>query len=183
MKMFLFFLTTTFVLMGLTGCVQNELPHQETRGVITSMGSQKNDINTSGSDVDVNVAENNNSDGTLIEVDIQWKTASELVITYTNKTEHPFIYGLIHTLQKLSDNQWIDILPKYPIAYRDVALILEPGRAFSKTIDLTLYGDLKKGYYRIIKRMYEDRMDELTGHLSEDRLQVDIVAEFQILNN
>jgi len=28
--------------------------------------------------------------------------------------------------------------------------------------------------------MGEDRMDELTGRLSEDRLQADIVAEFQI---
>ncbi|MBS3887130.1 MAG: hypothetical protein KGZ56_08740 [Dethiobacter sp.] len=161
MKIFLFLLITTFVLIGPAGCVQNELPHQETGGVITNMGSQKKDI--------------------LVEVDIQWKTASELVITYTNKTEHPFIYGPIHTLQKLRDNQWIDILPKYPIAYRDVALILEPGSAFSETIDLiTLYGDLEKGNYRIIKRMQEDRMDELTGRLSEDKLQVDIVAEFQI---
>ena len=120
----------------------------------------------------------------MVEVDIQWKTASELVITYTNRAEHSFLYEYVdHTLQKLSGNQWIDISPKQPLDIIDVGYALEPGDAFIQTIDLlTLYGDLEKGNYRIIKRLLEYRMDESTGRLAEDRLEVDVVAEFQINN-
>jgi len=171
MKHLLILFSIAFVFAG---CTPLEQPNITTEDMVmhTETASIESDHTIIGNEAD------DLSSTPLIEVDISREFASELTLSYINHTEHSLLYGLHYTLQYLDSGEWITI--DNPTPLHDVAYIVESMSSFTQAIDLTVYGDLAQGHYRIVKQLDEDRMDAATGHLSTERLQIHASAEFEI---
>ena len=87
-------------------------------------------------------------------VSLSVKSVKDNIVTVTiqNNTEAEFCYGTYFSLQKEIDGVWYTL----PIAlsnygFTDIACILSPGNSTEETCDLTMYGELSDGHYRIEK--------------------------------
>lgn len=93
----------------------------------------------------------------LVTTNMDILSSSELVITYTNKTENTLSYGKGFILQVLNNDEWIDISTLPNVGWKDISLNLNAGESFDNVIDLKQsFGELKQGHYRIIKEMFMD---------------------------
>ena len=75
-----------------------------------------------------------------------------VTVEYENTSDKEYTYGTYFCLQKKIDGTWYMI----PVAlsnyvFPDIAYILPSGESRQEVCDLTLYGDLEDGYYRIVK--------------------------------
>lgn len=69
-----------------------------------------------------------------------------------NESKEEYLYGLPFTLEKEIDGRWY----RLPVALSNwgftlAASVLEPGGCAETYADLTMYGDLEAGKYRIVK--------------------------------
>lgn len=159
------------------GCSQNnavikatkkENIDMENKTTQTTTDIPTEDIDTA-SQVNPSIAKTKVDNNGLVTANIDSVSSSELVITYTNNTEHSWDYGKRSTLQLLDSGDWIDINIMPKISIEDIALIFESGESFKDTIDLKfLYGELKVGHYRIMKEMFMESS------------AIDVIAEFEI---
>jgi beta-lactamase regulating signal transducer with metallopeptidase domain len=69
-----------------------------------------------------------------IESAIHWQSSTMLVITYTNNTSHPLIYGNSFVLEKLINSEWEAV--NSDMGFHDVAFNLEPGASTERIVDL-----------------------------------------------
>ena len=74
-----------------------------------------------------------------------------VTVRLKNNTDEQYIYGEYFTLQKRIDGVWYTIPPKTDFAFNDLGYVLEPGGESEAKCDLTLYGDLGPGLYRLEK--------------------------------
>jgi len=78
--------------------------------------------------------------------------APMVTVELTNSSEIDFCYGTYFSLQKQIDGAWYTlptVLSNY--GFTDIAILLLAGESTRETCDLTMYGTLEQGSYRIVK--------------------------------
>jgi len=111
---------------------------------------------------------------------LTWQSLHEITITYVNNKTFPLIFGLRYDLQELRDTQWVNLENLVVSGWLDLGLTLAIGETYEENINLSEYGDLGAGQYRVVKHFSEDRMDEELGRLAEDVFRIEIIHEFSI---
>ena len=108
-------------------------------------------------------AENENQN---IRLSFVKKEGSVITVRLENLTEEEQLYGEYYSLEKEIDGSWY----KVPVAltnygFTDIGIILSPGASREETCDLTMYGTLAPGHYRIEKaNAYAEFTIEGEGH-------------------
>ncbi len=77
---------------------------------------------------------------------------NKVTVEYNNNSDKEYLYGDYYYLQKNINGEWYQIpvaLSNY--AFNDIAHILNPGGNAKFTCNLTMYGELEAGHYRIVK--------------------------------
>lgn len=75
-----------------------------------------------------------------------------VTVTLTNDSDEAFGYGEYFSLQKELDGEWYTLPPALSnYGFSDLGYILDPHQSAEETCDLTMYGDLEPGPYRIAK--------------------------------
>lgn len=102
-----------------------------------------------------------------------------VTVKLQNDSDEDFFYGMYFTLQKEIDGVWYSLpvrLSNY--AFEDIGLILPAGQNSEETCDLTMYGDLDSGHYRIEKEgMATDFLiSDIVGE-SDENLDVEYIED------
>lgn len=75
-----------------------------------------------------------------------------VTIQIQNNTKHSFNYGARYSLQKEVDGQWYSLPHKYPdYAFHEIGLSLPGGEQTEEICNLSMYGELGKGHYKLEK--------------------------------
>lgn len=95
-----------------------------------------------------------------VSMDIKERTLTKTGVTIiiTDDNEKPYEYSQWFMIEKKQKDEWIPLKPidKNHIDY-NLALIYRENKNLEYEIDWTkLYGKLKKGNYRLIKRVYDN---------------------------
>jgi len=69
--------------------------------------------------------------------------------TFANNSAAEWTFGEYFVLQVLIGDIWYDIPPLEDVAFIDIAYTLQPGDVREHEYDITAYGDLPAGTYRI----------------------------------
>lgn len=79
------------------------------------------------------------------------QTGDSVTVSFSNEGDEEWTYGEYFSLQVLLDDVWYEI-PPMPgeHGFADIASILPPGRTQEETYDLTMYGKLPSGTYRLV---------------------------------
>ena len=105
-------------------------------------------------------------------VDLKGKTAT---VRFTNNSEYEYVFGEDYSLQKLIDGEWYTLSTKEDICFNAMGYHVDPGASRDMDCDLTPYGELEEGSYRIAKGCFIFRED--SPKQDEDTM---LVAEFKI---
>ena len=77
---------------------------------------------------------------------------NKVTVEYNNNSDKEYLYGDYYYLQKNINGEWYQIPVAFSnYAFNDIAHILNPGGNAKFTCDLTMYGELEAGHYRIVK--------------------------------
>lgn len=68
-----------------------------------------------------------------------------------NHSGEEFSYSMYYALQRKIDDTWYEMVPEDNVAFNDVAVILPDMEQAEITCDLSIFGDLEPGTYRIVK--------------------------------
>jgi len=74
-----------------------------------------------------------------------------LKINVINNTSESVFLGEDYAIQKKTPDGWVDVEPIEDFSWIDLACIVEPGKSQEFTCDLSYYGDLEEGDYRLVK--------------------------------
>lgn len=79
------------------------------------------------------------------------QTGEKVTIALTNAGTEEWCYGEYYYLDVLLDGTWYSV-PTAPgnWAFTDIGIILPAGKTQNETYDLTMYGDLPAGQYRLV---------------------------------
>lgn len=79
-------------------------------------------------------------------------TEDEVTVTFCNDTEEEWGFSEYYSLQVLLDGTWyqIPVTPENNWGFNDIEWILPAGEERSMSYDLTMYGDLPAGNYRLV---------------------------------
>lgn len=88
------------------------------------------------------------SDGVVLKV--KSFDGIKLKVNLKNKTKKTLAYGEYFSLQTKIDKKWYQIPAKESVAFIDIAHIIPAGTKVEKTYDLSPYGELPAGEYRIV---------------------------------
>lgn len=73
-------------------------------------------------------------------------------LEYQNNSGNGFSFGEHYYLQKIIDGDWYDIpVAKSNYGFKDILNLVNPGESRQIKCDLSLYGELENGWYRIVK--------------------------------
>ncbi len=75
---------------------------------------------------------------------------TKLEVKLKNKTKKENYYGEYFLIQVKVNGKWYDIPAKDDMVFNDIAYIMKAGGKTKKTYDLTPYGELPSGKYRIV---------------------------------
>lgn len=75
---------------------------------------------------------------------------TKLEVKLKNKTKKETYFGEYFSIQAKVDGKWYDIPAKEDMVFNDIAYIMKVGGKTKKTYDLTPYGELPSGKYRIV---------------------------------
>lgn len=75
---------------------------------------------------------------------------TKLEVKLKNKTKNEICYGEYFSVQTKADGCWYYIPAKNEMAFNDIAYIMKAKGSTKKTYDLTPYGELPSGKYRIV---------------------------------
>lgn len=78
-------------------------------------------------------------------------TASEVTVTIHNESGADFYYTEAYSLELLDDDTFITVEPEEEMLFNEMAYLLEDLSSVTLTCDLTPYGTLPSGTYRIVK--------------------------------
>lgn len=76
------------------------------------------------------------------------QTNESLTVEFKNNDNDPWIYGEVFSIQVLVDNEWY-IVPS-EMAFNLVGYNLYPNESVTKTYDISSYGTLPSGTYRLV---------------------------------
>ena len=82
---------------------------------------------------------------------IQDITDGIATVVIDNQSGYEVSYGECYALQLERDGEWYTLQPREPLAFIDIAYILQDLEQATVTCDLTPYGDLAAGHYRLVK--------------------------------
>lgn len=85
-------------------------------------------------------------------VEMQLVSADEekVCVKYTNLSENMWTFGDDYGLQVKLDGKWYDIPAERDLVFNSIAHIIEPGKSQEITYDISAYGYLPEGEYRIM---------------------------------
>lgn len=85
-----------------------------------------------------------------IQLSVKSFEHNSITVVLKNTSHSDFLYGEKFSLQKEIDGNWYRLPTKMNVAFHQVGLSLDAGHSEELTYDIgALYGDLKKGHYRI----------------------------------
>lgn len=102
----------------------------------------------------------------------------EITLTIENKSAKDFNYGVAFTLEQKVDEEWVLVSPKEEIFVIEIAYILEGNGNATIVSNLSPYGELADGQYRIVKNMIEASGEEVGTTTPES---YNVAAEFSII--
>ena len=74
-----------------------------------------------------------------------------ITVSITNNSGEEFSYGKYFSLQKQIDSKWYTMpVQAGNVGFEDIAYVLQDGKAANETYDLSIYGTLEPGIYRLI---------------------------------
>lgn len=85
-----------------------------------------------------------------ITLELLDQSPEALTVRFSNASEDEWDYGYAFQLQVLLEDQWYDIPSEQELSFIEVSVILPAGVSQTETYDLTLYGDLPDGTYRLV---------------------------------
>ena len=92
-----------------------------------------------------------------IEFYISYADSKSVKYVIENNTKEDIIYGAEYKLQKYIDGQWNQY--NVMIDFIEIAYIVKPNEKYEDEIVLaTIFGELDKGKYRIIKKINDYKM-------------------------
>ncbi|MGM9538414.1 MAG: immunoglobulin-like domain-containing protein [Candidatus Onthomonas sp.] len=68
-----------------------------------------------------------------------------------NQSGYEMSYSEYYSLQVERDGEWFTLPPRETLAFNDIAYVLQDLEQATVTCDLTVYGDLTAGHYRLVK--------------------------------
>lgn len=74
-----------------------------------------------------------------------------VTVKLKNSSNDTFMYGMAYTLQKEINGEWYTLPTYYSWAFNELAYYLPAGEENEEECNLTPYGELEKGHYRIEK--------------------------------
>ncbi len=87
-----------------------------------------------------------------VELSISAIEDNTVTILIQNKSSEDFIYGTYYSLHKEIDGVWYVLPPKLSnYGFTDIAYVMPVGENREEQCDLTMYGELLEGHYRIEK--------------------------------
>ena len=97
--------------------------------------------------VDEEVAEN--TDG--LDILVKSVLPDEITISISNNSGEEFTYGEYYSIQKEIGGQWYALpIQEDNIGFHDIAHILPAGESAIETYDLTIFGTLESGNYKLV---------------------------------
>ncbi len=73
-------------------------------------------------------------------------------VVINNQSGYVMTYGTYYTLQMELDGSWYELpVMDTGVGFEDIAYELADGQQVTETCDLTIYGDLEPGHYRLVK--------------------------------
>lgn len=82
---------------------------------------------------------------------IQDITDGIATVLIDNQSGYEMSYSEYYSLQLERDGEWYTLPPREPLAFSDIAYVLQDLEQATVTCDLTVYGDLAAGHYRLVK--------------------------------
>lgn len=94
-----------------------------------------------------------------------------------NNSNETYVYGAEYKIETKIDGQWQDVELKQPLAWNEIAYVINSRGLREINIDFTYgYGELSKGEYRLVKKVF--KQDDVP--IDETKYQY-VYAEFEIL--
>lgn len=92
---------------------------------------------------------------TMKTVEPRYKSDTETIhVTLANETEEELFYGVAFSIEYLDEDAWVVFPFEEEMAWREIALILQPGETNREEITMTLFEhDFEPGTYRVIKEV------------------------------
>ena len=93
-----------------------------------------------------------------VSITIKEGTLTSATIVIQNKSNKELTSGEWFRIDKLEDGEWIQVKSiNRDYAFNAIAWIIKPRGEFEDKVDWSkLYGELRKGHYRIVKEVYGD---------------------------
>ena len=93
-----------------------------------------------------------------VSITIKEGTLTSATIVIQNKGNKELTSGEWFRIDKLEDGEWIQVKSiNRDYAFNAIAWIIKPRGEFEDKVDWSkLYGELRKGHYRIVKEVYGD---------------------------
>lgn len=82
-------------------------------------------------------------------IEASFVTLDPLTVSFTNNTQEQWVYSEYYRIEKLDGGIWCLLPPDRPVTVRDIAHEIGPNMSSTLSYDLTPYGDLEDGEYRI----------------------------------
>ena len=83
-----------------------------------------------------------------ITMELIEQTNESFTVEFTNNDNDPWIYGEVFSIQVLVDNEWY-IVPS-EMVFNLIGYNLYPNESITKTYDISSYGTLPSGTYRLV---------------------------------
>ncbi len=86
-----------------------------------------------------------------------------VTVEIDNHSGYEMGYGDEYTLQRLEGEEWVDVQPEKEYAWKDVLHTIPDLTVVKETYDLTVFGNLPAGKYKLVKNDLEAEFEITTG--------------------
>lgn len=107
--------------------------------------------------------ETENAANAAVRAVVKQSSAQKIDFEIENGLDSRIIYGRPYSLERRTDNGWEQVEPAMEIAWKQDLLYVEPGGTCEEAADLSFYGSLPAGQYRLVKSYQVERWKEPEG--------------------
>lgn len=163
-RYFLFLIMSIFLL---TGCGAEASMDADADSIADASGDANVDVAgnsdagteaTDSSDTDVDAGISTLPLGIYLEV-VDVSDDGIITLNIINDSGYQMTYGNEYYLQLLDDDEWIDVEPVKDYGWTDEAIIIDDLTQRELKYDLSVFGELKAGHYKILKTDLEAEFD------------------------
>ena len=86
-----------------------------------------------------------------------------VTVEIDNHSGYEMDYGDEYTLQRLEGEEWVEVQPEKEYAWKDVLHTIPDLTVAEETYDLTVFGELPSGKYKLVKNDLEAEFEITTG--------------------